>query len=77
MHSLQHESQLVAQVAQLKAAKSLESKFGFRKAKYGGKAWLDVVEPAEQTFRMTLRSRLPGNEARSDHDAAAALQSKA
>jgi hypothetical protein len=26
---------------------------------------------------MALRSRLPGNEARSDHDSAAALQSKA
>ena len=73
--------------------KSLESKFGFGKAKFGGKGVARRESsrrnssssgsahhiPLHVTNRppWALRSRLLGNEARSDHDSAAALQSKA
>ena len=72
--------------------KPLRSKFGVGKAKFGrkrrGSTWTQLSElfgfrhahhiPLHvQTVRHGLRPRLPGNEARSDHDSAAVLQSKA
>jgi hypothetical protein len=71
------------------STKNLESKFGFGKAKHGagGSTWTQTAElfgfrwraqhPAAHPSTWALRSRLPGNEARSDDDSAAALQSKA
>ena len=68
--------------------KSLESKFGFGKAKFGGKGvarrgWnrrnssgsgsAHHIPLHVTNLRMAIRSRLPGNEARSDHDFAVSL----
>ena len=68
--------------------KSLEPKLGFGKAKFGGKGvarrgWhrrnssgsgsAHHIPLHVTNLRMAIRSRLPGNEARSDHDFAVSL----